>query len=233
MISSARQGWEDTRAAALWLTSYLFLLRLPSEALLACKGSPERSDAADKQTLIWREGNEVCLRLLRRKNRPKGSGILRRGCTCSVAGQLLQTQQHGSRFNQARLHMCAVHGLWDEFWADRAEGEQPWQNISPNDARRRLRGILGMLGVPNAHRYGTQDFRRGHAEDMRKSGCTLAEILRAGQWKSAAFMSYLDEAAMDKVSCSTPSRIMVLHCFAFAQEMAFEVAVQSDAECSD
>ena len=38
------------------------------------------------------------------------------------------------------------------------------------------------------------------SEDMRRSGCTLAEILRAGQWRSAAFMAYLDAAGLDKVS---------------------------------
>jgi hypothetical protein len=37
------------------------------------------------------------------------------------------------------------------------------------------------------------------SEDMRQSGCTLAEILRAGQWRSAAFMAYLDAAGLDRV----------------------------------
>ena len=36
-------------------------------------------------------------------------------------------------------------------------------------------------------------------QDMRKSGCTLAQILNAGQWKSAAFMKYIDEVGL----CST------------------------------
>ena len=59
--------------------------------------------------------------------------------------------------------------------------------------------------------YGTHDLRRGHAEDMRESGCTLAEILAAGQWKSSAFLSYLDEADLEK-------------------DVAFAVAIESDAE---
>ena len=65
--------------------------------------------------------------------------------------------------------------------------------------RQRQQGLLSRFGVPNAQDYGTHDLRRGHAEDMRNQGCTLAEILKAGQWKSAAFMSYLDEAGMEKV----------------------------------
>ena len=68
--------------------------------------------------------------------------------------------------------------------------------------RRRLRDLLQRFLVPDAQKYGTQDFRRGHAEDMRKMGCTLAEILKAGQWRSAAFMKYMDEAGIDKASFS-------------------------------
>ena len=91
-------------------------------------------------------------------------------------------------------------------------------SIRPEAARTSLRSKLEALSVPNAQSYGTHCFRRGHAEvyrcsnpawcsifiasalqDMRKCGCTLAEILRAGQWRSAAFTSHLDEAALDKV----------------------------------
>jgi hypothetical protein len=46
---------------------------------------------------------------------------------------------------------------------------------------------------------------------MRRSGCTLAEILLAGQWKSVAFLKYLDEADLEK-------------------ETAFAVAIESDEE---
>ena len=65
--------------------------------------------------------------------------------------------------------------------------------------------------VPNATCYGTHDFRRGHAEDMRIAGCTLADILAAGQWKSSAFLKYLNEAELDR-------------------DLAFAVATESDAE---
>ena len=34
--------------------------------------------------------------------------------------------------------------------------------------------------------------RRGHADDLRASGATLYEILTAGQWRSPAFLTYLD-----------------------------------------
>ena len=56
--------------------------------------------------------------------------------------------------------------------------------------------------VPNASAYGTHSLRRGHARDLLESGATLAEILRAGQWKSAAFMRYLNMADIEKVACA-------------------------------
>ena len=66
--------------------------------------------------------------------------------------------------------------------------------------------------MPDYQKYGTHDFRRGHAEarcsycfhllctcyglgltqDMRRCGADLAVILSAGQWKSAAFLNYLN-----------------------------------------
>ena len=49
----------------------------------------------------------------------------------------------------------------------------------------------------DASKYRTHDFRRGHAEDLRLSGAPLAEILKAGDWRSSAFLDYLDRARME------------------------------------
>ena len=73
--------------------------------------------------------------------------------------------------------------LWDKFLANLPDGARPWQHISAGNARARLHRILDVLNVPSAKGFGTHGFRRGHAEDMRLSGCTLAEILAARQWK--------------------------------------------------
>ena len=35
-------------------------------------------------------------------------------------------------------------------------------------------------------------------QDMRLAGCPLSDILAAGQWRSSAFMRYLDEADLEK-----------------------------------
>ena len=42
-------------------------------------------------------------------------------------------------------------------------------------------------------------------KDMRRNGTKLSQILEAGQWRSAAFMQYMDKSEMSKAaSC---------HCF--------------------
>ena len=52
--------------------------------------------------------------------------------------------------------------------------------------------MLAVVGVAEADAYRTHDLRRGHAEDMLLNGATLAEILRAGDWRSPSFLFYLN-----------------------------------------
>ena len=74
---------------------------------------------------------------------------------------------------------------------------QPFGKITPREAIGTLRYQLKLLGVCDAVHYRTQDIRRGHAQDMLQGGASLAEILRAGEWRSAAFTTYLDEEILE------------------------------------
>ena len=65
---------------------------------------------------------------------------------------------------------------------------------------------------------------------MRQSGCTLAQILEAGQWQSAAFMTYMDEVKLQKVCISHESLLFVCTLYAFVQDVAFAIAVDSDED---
>jgi len=55
-----------------------------------------------------------------------------------------------------------------------------------------LRAILKALDVEGWKWYRTHDLRRGHARDLQLSGANLFHILSAGEWKSPAFLAYLD-----------------------------------------
>ena len=118
------------------------------QALPLCKLEPTAPGAASEQTIIWRDGDEVCLRLAKRKNKPKGSGTMRRRCTCAGGSST-----------------CVVHMLWDQYIDKLDMGAKPWhRHVTANMARDRLRQTLRRLHVEDANRYGTQDLRRGHAE---------------------------------------------------------------------
>ena len=59
-------------------------------------------------------------------------------------------------------------------------------------ATRVLRACLSALNVPGHEEYRLHDSRRGHAMDLVASGAPLWEILSAGEWRSPAFLQYLN-----------------------------------------
>ena len=63
---------------------------------------------------------------------------------------------------------------------------------------------------------------------MRKCGATLAQILAAGQWKSQAFLRYLDEVGLLGARWCTGLRILVQA--ELDKDAAFAVATESDEE---
>ena len=156
----------------LFLVSYVFLLRMPSEALpMVTVGGG--IGAPGEQSVIYLEDEVVHLKLAKRKNRQKGS-LLKRSCWCKAC----------------RL-TCPVHVLW-QYLSSQPAGFRPFEKISAAKALCRLRDILQVLKVPEFESYRTHDFRRGHARDMQADGASLGEILAAGQWRSPAFMSYME-----------------------------------------
>ena len=66
---------------------------------------------------------------------------------------------------------------------------------------------------------------------MRKVKTPLAEILKAGQWRSAAFMHYMDNNELDKDSLrSQCMHAVFLHIASGVQDIAFEAAIQEEDE---
>ena len=157
LVGMVRTGQEQLSYAMLWLMAYSFLLRLPSEALQACKAEQDDVRYQSMQTLVWKDERGVCIRIKSRKNMPRGSGVIYRTCTCMTAK---------TDFSNAT---CPVHMLWDKFLVKLAPGSQPWKRVTPQMARDRLRRSLSILGIPEAENYGTHDLRRGHAEVSRLS----------------------------------------------------------------
>ena len=53
----------------------------------------------------------------------------------------------------------------------------------------------GRLNWPAAGKLGTQSLRRGAARALTSAGATLAQLLRAGQWRWNAVRFYFDLSA--------------------------------------
>ena len=159
----------------LFLASYVFLLRLPSEGLpMVAHSAP-----TGKHVPIFSvTGDTVKVWFPFRKNRIRPTTQERR-CWCRKSALT-----------------CPVHTL-GTYFQSLPVGLQPFKHLSAAQALLALRELLAELGVPLAPVHRTHDFRRGHAEDMRLGGARLCEILAAGDWSSHAFMSYLDKNRLE------------------------------------
>ena len=125
VLSPGRQA-DAQSFSMLWLVSYVFLLRVPSEALPICKGDSSIHHSNEQATLYLERGGALCLRLRSRKNAPSGC-ILKRYCTCAQGFQ---------------DHLCPVHVLWEQFFAGLEPGAKPWAAHSPGHATARLHATL-------------------------------------------------------------------------------------------
>ena len=75
-------------------------------------------------------------------------------------------------------------------------GTDLFAEFSPELVLVELRRVLRELGVPEAEKYRSHDFRRGMAQDMKQEGYSINQILSAGGWSSALF-SYLDRDELE------------------------------------
>ena len=60
-----------------------------------------------------------------------------------------------------------------------------------------MRQLLGLLQFEGASAVTLKAFRAGKATELAAAGKSVGHILRAGEWRSAAFLAYLDEDAVD------------------------------------
>ena len=176
MLSWAERHTEYLQFAYLFLFAYVFLLRLPSEALPVVVAAVE--GGLEAQSVLSLAGDELVLRLRRRKNKASGSRLVRK-CWCK---QCKRT--------------CPIHVL-GKFVQEFPAGSQMFSGITAAGALTALRHMLKSLEVAEHELYRTHDLRRGHALDLQCSGAPLWEILEAGEWTSPAFLKYLDLHRLD------------------------------------
>ena len=177
-MAGASKAAEAKLMAMLFVTTYVFMLRLQSEALPISIGKAA-DGGTGQQAVLTLEGEEVVLTLERRKNLQRGS-VVRRRCWCSTCSQT-----------------CPVHAVW-EYLSQFGEGVQPFAGIKYKDALTNLRLYMIALAQPKANLFGTQDLRRGHAQDLRAAGASDETLSRAGQWRGKrGFAPYMDHPEND------------------------------------
>ena len=175
---AARSSTPGAYALAMaLLMTYVFLLRLPSECLPVRVASDTATDVL-LQAVVSADDESITLRLKRRKNRDGGSTLTRK-CWCRSCRET-----------------CPVHVL-GTFFQRCGAGSSPFASFGAAGVLAALRHWLSALGIQDANKYRTHDIRRGHARDLQRAGSSLWQILQAGEWRSAAFLAYMDKQELE------------------------------------
>lgn len=173
-------GWDDL--ARLFVLARGFLFRVVNELLpLQSDGRSDPSLQHQWHSMVSIQCRKVTVQLRTRKNQPEGSTLVRT-CSCSDGLDLL-------------CCACAL-AKQVEVAANKPKtcGASVWP-FSPAEATRMFKACCDTAGIPWP---GWHAFRRGMATDMLDKGSPLSLILRAGGWRSGAFLTYLTRSALDK-----------------------------------
>ena len=178
----------DSPFAQLAYLSFLYALRVPSEAInlmRACKHDDLTGHSPMKErALIGIRGKAprqcLVIRFSRRKNLPRGC-ILSRPCFCSLAAP------KAKRF-------CPVHSMWPCIASRVQSGQMLFPMYSATSVNTTIKAVLAKIGVDFAHSYSSHGFRRGATQELKEKGSQISVIATVGEWRSLAFLGYVDTA---------------------------------------
>ena len=182
-LVQAAAGKGNYDAARFFILARGFLFRVTNELFPLQRnrdGALGRSSTAWHSSISFRK-NQVEISLRARKNCPEGALLVRK-CSCATAPDI----------------WCCVCALRHQVQASRDRGFGPLDSIWPfsqNEIEKLFKDLCLELGVGSP---GWHAFRRGMASDMLDNGDPLSLILRAGGWRSAAFLVYLSRSSLDK-----------------------------------
>ena len=147
----------DMTSSMLYIMSYAFLLRVPSEALPCVIGCKEEANKhlGTCHSRFYVINNSITIELARRKNMPNGACITRK-CWCSNSPST-----------------CPVHQLTALLCNERVI-ERAFFHLKQQKVNFQIKRKLCRLKIKDACEYRTHDFRRGHARDIHSSNNPLA-----------------------------------------------------------
>ena len=178
-LVNLRTSRGDYERACVYALASQIMPRVGDELIPLC------SDSLDTHSAVRHNENTIWFHLRSRKNWPNGATIARK-CIC----------------NSKRHVLCALHALIhfvQRTQRPASEKGRLFQVTYPKFLRE-LKHDLAALGVPKAMFFTTKCFRRGSAMEILKRGGNLATVLKAGQWRSHAFLNYLEESEIDTLT---------------------------------
>ena len=164
--------------APMLLVAWAILGRVQSEILPLELGSEADAVmlAPRRHSAVWQDAaRTLWIRLKKRKHRPQGS-LLSAACSCAE--------------NSAFCPACRVMT-----WA-RENHVQPgfplWPGVSAAVSLSALHRVLTLLGLVAPTTYTWKAVRAGRATELATTpGVSLAEVMKQGEWSSAAVLAYL------------------------------------------
>ena len=180
-----KEGW-DSEFARLCYVTYLFTLRLPSEAVPLVRATTDdrllTSECSTSTNLFglreFQGEQRLVIKLAHRKN-TRNAFIATRPCFCGQNALLPK-------------HNFPIHRFWQAVLGHTHPGMPLFPLFQGENFPRALRAVLKKLHTPESDRYSSHCFRRGAATAILNSGATLSEIMRTGGWASSSFKVYLD-----------------------------------------
>ena len=182
-------GRGRTDLARLFAVARTWLFRVSDELIpLQFDGAsgldPDDTRWHSAVAFAYRNGKvtRATVTLRTRKNAPQGDQLTR-FCTCGPVPE-----------SQVLCGVCALRGQVLDRQRDGASPRAPLFDLLQGPAAlKAFRAAAAEVGLSATWHA----FRRGMATDMLVGGSSLAEILLAGGWKSAAFPRYLARKDMD------------------------------------
>ena len=153
----------------LFYLAYVFIPRLPSEALPAVRAGPHepllpREKIAHQSALGLRtfpDGPQRLVHKLKTRRRLRGGAILHRPCFCD--SDTLAT--HG---------ISPIRDFWRIICASTDWGSPLFPSLRKRNIDRILKGAPRSMGIPDANAYSTHAFRRGASMELNRCSDTLS-----------------------------------------------------------
>ena len=185
----------QSESGRLFYLAYVFILRLPSEALPAVRAPPNalllnRSRLPFQSALGLRElpnGEQRLVLKLKTRKHVRGGAVLMRPCFCDSD-------------TLASRGICPIHDFWRVILTETASGQQLFPSLIKRNINRILKGTLKTMNVEDAHSYSTHAFRRGASMELKRTDSTLAQVLKTVGWNSGTYRAYLSFVEDEEVN---------------------------------